>query len=93
MRSLLVLSLLLASTAFAFRPGPSQPHRPPITTPKPAPAEPQKLQVGHLDFETMNVTGNTLGPNGVQLRDRKLLTHKSMVKTPDNFRQALYDDR
>ncbi|MFT3841193.1 MAG: hypothetical protein QM723_29645 [Myxococcaceae bacterium] len=89
MRSLILLSVLAASTAFAFRPGAG---RAPVA-PAPAPAQPSKLQTGHLDFETMNVTGNTLKNGAVQLRDRKLLQNKSMVKTPDNFRQALYDER
>jgi hypothetical protein len=88
MRSLLVLSLLLASTALAFKPEKGRP------VPAPKPAEPQqRLQTGRIDFETMNLTGNTLAPNTVQVRDRKLLHGKSMVKTPDNFRQALYDER
>lgn len=89
MRSLIVLAVLATSSAFAFRPLPG---RRPIA-PKPEPAQPVKLQTGHLEFDTMNVTGNTLKNGAVQLVDRKLLQNKSMVKTPENFRQALYDER
>jgi len=97
MRSILLLSMLVSSAAFAFKPSKApRAHAPPkVAADAPQATDaPREVQRGRLEFEKpMNVTGQRAGANAVELYDRKLLSTTSMVKTRDSFRDVFFEER